>query len=371
MTADVAILGGGPAGSAAAAALARAGAAVVLIERSSYDGVRSGEILPPRVRVPLTELGLWDRFQALGAIASAGIAAAWGQPEVSVQDSIFDPYGTGWHVDRPALDRVMATAAEESGAVVYRGARLRHWEDDSRGWRLDASLPDRTVSLRAHFLIDATGRPSVLTGWMGVPRLRYDRLVGVLALVRRESAGFRGAAHALIESRPCGWWYSAALPGQLLVAGYLTDSEQLASSQKRPDRIWREQLQAAPLTGDAVGPIANADVKVRVVTAATQRRQRIAGHHWLAIGDAAIALDPLSGHGVLRALENGLAAAHALTDSDRPHALAEYVAAQERQFPDQLRLRAWYYGLEARWPQSAFWKCRQPTEIAHIRAGGY
>jgi flavin-dependent dehydrogenase len=326
-------------------------------------------MLPPRVRVPLTELGLWDRFQALGAVASAGIAAAWGQPEVSVQDSIFDPYGTGWHVDRPALDRMMATAAEESGAVVYRGARLRHWEHDSRGWRLDASLPDRSVSVRAHFLIDATGRPSVLTGWMGVPRVRYDRLVGILGLIRTESPGLRGAAHGLIESRTCGWWYSAALLGQRVVAGYLTDPEQLASGRKRPIQIWREQLRAAPLTSDAVGSIANADVKVRVVTAATQRRQRVAGHRWLAIGDAAIALDPLSGHGVLRALENGLAAAYALTDSDRPRAFAEYVADQERQFADHMRLRAWYYGLETRWPQSAFWKCRQPIEIAHIREG--
>jgi flavin-dependent dehydrogenase len=370
MTADVAILGGGPAGSTAASALVRAGADVVVIERSCYDRVRSGEILPARVRVPLTELGLWERFQTLGAVASAGIAAAWGQPEVSVQDSIFDPYGTGWHVDRQALDRMLATAAEESGAVIYPGARLRQWQHDSRGWRLNATLDDRTVSLRAHFLIDATGRSSILTRWMGVPRVRYDRLVGILGLIRTESAGLRGAAHALIESRPFGWWYSAALPGQRVVAGYLTDAEQLASSQKRPDRLWRDQLWAAPFTGDAVGPIVNAAVKVRVVTAATQRRQRFAGHRWLAIGDAAIALDPLSGHGVLHALENGLAATHALTGSDRPRGLAEYAAAQEQQFADQMRLRAWYYGLETRWPQSPFWKCRQLTEIANIREGG-
>jgi flavin-dependent dehydrogenase len=368
MAADVAIIGGGPAGSAAAVALARAGVDVVVIERACSDGVRSGEILPPRVRVPLTELGLWKRFQALGAVASAGIAAAWGQPELAVQDSIFDPYGTGWHVDRPALDRMMATAALESGAVVYQGARLRHWEDDSSGWRIDASLADRTVSVRADFLIDATGRSSVLTGWMGVPRVRYDRLVGILGLIRTEGPGLRGAAHALIESRPSGWWYSAALPGQRVVAGYLTDPEQLASGRKRPDRIWREQLRSAPLTGDAVGPIANEDVKVRVVNAATQRRQRVAGHCWLAIGDAAIALDPLSGHGVLRALENGLAAAHALTVSRRSRALGEYAADQERQFADQMRLRTRYYRLEARWPQSAFWKRRWHTETANILA---
>jgi flavin-dependent dehydrogenase len=201
--------------------------------------------------------------------------------------------------------------------------------------------------------------------------VRYDHLVGILGIIGAESAGLRRATtHALIESRPSGWWYSAALLGQRVVAGYMTDAEQLAFGRKPPDQIWREQLRSAPLMGDAFGPIANAVNKVHIANAATQRRKRIVGHRWLAIGDAATALDPLSGQGVLRALESGLAAAHALTGSSRVRALAEYAAGQDQQFAEQMRLRNLYYGLESRWRESTFWKCRRSTETANTSKDG-
>ena len=74
------ILGGGPAGTACAIALANAGRAVTLLDRSSYDSPRVGEALPPEVRRPLSELGVWDRFLACGPLPSPGITAAWGVP---------------------------------------------------------------------------------------------------------------------------------------------------------------------------------------------------------------------------------------------------------------------------------------------------
>jgi len=75
---DVALLGGGPAGCAAALALARHGFSIALIERSSYDNVRVGETLPPEVRVLLQSLGVWDQFVRHVPRASPGIRYVWG-----------------------------------------------------------------------------------------------------------------------------------------------------------------------------------------------------------------------------------------------------------------------------------------------------
>src|SRR4051812_46129429 len=118
--ADVAVIGGGPAGAATALRLARDGAAVVLYERSDYRRPRMGETLPPSVNPLLRELGVWDRFAALEPVPSYQTASAWGGPEVAERSFIFSPHGHGWHADRAAFDRMLVEAAADAGVLVHR-----------------------------------------------------------------------------------------------------------------------------------------------------------------------------------------------------------------------------------------------------------
>ena len=96
---DVAIAGGGLAGSTAAAMLGRAGLTVTLLERSTYADWRAGETLPPAIRPLLQDLGVWDRFLATRPVCAPGIVSVWGAAEPYENDFISDPYGSGWHVD--------------------------------------------------------------------------------------------------------------------------------------------------------------------------------------------------------------------------------------------------------------------------------
>src|ERR1700678_4774249 len=75
---DLVVIGGGPAGSATAIALAQLGWSVTILERSHYESTRLGETLPPEIKRPLVALGAWERFLADGPMASPGITAAWG-----------------------------------------------------------------------------------------------------------------------------------------------------------------------------------------------------------------------------------------------------------------------------------------------------
>ena len=121
---DVIVVGGGPAGSATALALARRGCAVVVIERSDFKEIRIGETLPPAIKSLLAKLGVWERFLQENHSLSFGIHSAWGRPALYANYFIFNPYGNGWHVDRSRFDAMVAQAAENAGVHVLRGAQL-------------------------------------------------------------------------------------------------------------------------------------------------------------------------------------------------------------------------------------------------------
>ena len=109
---DVAVVGGGPSGTATAIALARAGARVILLERSDYNAMRYGEMLPPRARLPLCRLGVWEAFLGQGHAPSPATVSVWGEDTPHETHFICNPYGHGWHVDRRQLDEGLAVAAE-------------------------------------------------------------------------------------------------------------------------------------------------------------------------------------------------------------------------------------------------------------------
>jgi flavin-dependent dehydrogenase len=89
----------------------------------------------------------------------------------------------------------------------------------------------------------------------------------------------------------------------------------------------------------------------------------------LAAGDAALAVDPISGSGVVRALRTGRAAADAALAwlrGDRS-ACRGYDAARDGECTDYLLERTDYYRLESRWPEAPFWS-RRVGAVAHAQA---
>ena len=317
--------------------LAGAGASVVVLERSSHDGLRIGETLPPEVSMPLARLGMWDRFSSDGHLESPGIVAAWGGAEPYANDFILNPYGCGWRVDRNRFDAGLAAAASHAGAVVRLATRVdRYRRAGSGGWALDVAGGE---AITARFLVDATGRaPSPLRA----RRVVHDRMVALVGVAPAAGEDQR----ALIEATPEGWWYSARVPDGRLVMTFQCDP--------RPDlrSRWPELLAAAPATAARAGGPAEG---VRVVSANSDRSEPIAGEEWLAVGDAAAAHDPIAGLGILWALESGIAGAEAIVGSE-VHA---YAAAMRERFDRYLATRAAYYGVEDRWPDAPFWRRRR------------
>ncbi len=362
---QVAVIGGGPAGTSTALALAQAGVKVAVLERSRYATPRVGESLPPQVCGLLAKLGVWERFLADQHLQAPGIVSVWGSSELYENDFIVNPYGCGWHVDRRRFDQMLAVTAEEAGADVHLATQVTACtRQPSGGWLISAVCDGQPSEFYADFLVEAAGRTSALTSREERSRIVYDRLVAVIQTMQVSSS--TRDHRLLLEACSQGWWYSAALPNDQQIVAYLTDADLIPRNQEQLICVWRELLRAAPHT-QARAAAGKQSSALRIVAANSSRRRTIAGVNYLAVGDVAMAVDPLSSQGMSRALESGLHAARAILDHRSGHssALTEYAASLEKSFADYLQARSEYYLREQRWTKSPFWQRRHaPASIS-------
>src|SRR5258708_5185610 len=353
---SVIVIGAGPAGAAAALDLSRRGHRVLLAERSGSHDSRIGETLLPETNQFLRNLGVWSRFLADGHVPSPATHSAWGAPARHSTDHLFNAHGPGWHIDRSRFDAMLASAAEEAGAQVWRAARVVSVSREDGRWRAVLMQGEGRSEVEATFLLVATGAGGGLARSLGTRWVRYDRLVGLVGVMRAETTIPSIPEVLAVESVEHGWWYSAPLPEGSLIAVHMTDADLVGRdasatflARLRLTTHTRERARGFRLEG-----------RVRVRKAGTGRRATLSGPGWLAIGDAATAYDPLSGKGITKALQDAVKAAACL-DSGAHHdtSFDEYRSAVAARFERYLVQRAAYYRLEARGPQSPFWRRRQ------------
>src|SRR5262245_37746741 len=334
---DVAILGGGPAGSAAAIALARSRRRVLIIEKGSQKTFKVGESLPPAALPLLHELRVQERFVAAGHLASYGNQSAWGSDQLQSTDFIRDPNGIGWHLNRPVFDSMLRDVALESGADVAERTRVIDSERDPDGyWRLSLNEGARPQRISARWVIDCTGRRSWFARREGVRRESCDRLIAFVSVFAR--ADVPGSepdldSLTLIESVKDGWWYTSLVPRGRRVVVFFTDADTSPAKQASEIQGFINLLSETVHIRERLGSL---HYKIcgspSGFAADTGRLERVVGDRWLAAGDACASFDPLSSQGILNALYSGLKAADALNsqleaDSEALRCYKDNVAA--------------------------------------------
>src|SRR6266403_1447896 len=121
-TYDVAITGGGPAGSTAAALLARAGRRVIVFEREKFPRFHIGESLLPFSMKAFTRLGLHEKFLRAGFMKKFGGEILGACSESGTKFYFKDGYRSqtdhAYQVTRSDFDKLLLDHAAECGAEV-------------------------------------------------------------------------------------------------------------------------------------------------------------------------------------------------------------------------------------------------------------
>ena len=305
--ADVVVVGAGPAGSAAAAGLARAGARVVLVEASRHPRPKAcAEYASPRIVEELMRIGLAPAAWRSLAVALEGMEIHAGGRAVRIRYA--DRHGNrhAWGVDRRTFDQTLAHHAVECGAelrdetrvtdVVRAGSRVT-------GVRVRSGRGSEVIG--ATHVVGADGARSTLAHLLGVERpVRFPRRLGLVA----HHAGVDGLAdHGEMHVGDGYYVGLAPTPNGELNVGMALPLDGSGSAGARFERaIAGLPAVARRLAGSSrLSPI-------RGAAPIGHRVSEVAGPGWLLVGDAAGFVDPFTGEGIHRALRSARAATEAI-----------------------------------------------------------
>jgi flavin-dependent dehydrogenase len=325
-------------------AAAKAGRDVVLINGSVRCRREHGETLPPEARQSLRDLGLVDGFDALLGQPCWANRSVWGSARLQTWETVNNPYGTGWHVERRRLEEGLRDAALDAGARLVTGS-VRRVQPGERAMHLELN---GGAHIEASYVVDATGRSAVIARQLGARRRQYDRLVG---MTWHHEADPDPAT--LVEAVPEGWWYSAPTAAGMIVIFFgdadLADWLQVA---RHPSEL----LDHAPHTRARLA-VAGPGGAPALVSASTSILGPMRGRGWVAVGDAVATYDPLGAYGILHSLMTGQQVA-AVVGEGRASDMADYEKTERDRFDEHLRQRRAHYGVERRWPGAEFWQRR-------------
>ncbi|CAG8436803.1 6891_t:CDS:2 [Ambispora gerdemannii] len=418
---DVIIIGGGIAGSSFAITISQllssSGSTttfrkILIIEEKpkNLGTFKVGESLPGEAKPVLRSLGVLktvdnDTIQEKHLFCY-GNKSVWGSTNINGTDSIFNPYGNGFHLDRLLFEETLLKTTElQYGQIVkvIRGFGVTglcfDFKDDcaenTKCWKItiskcsslnDDSAREMPKKIYGKILVDASGRRCCIRKCMpSLKRHSFDKLLAFACLF--ESAYHNGLKdndhHTLVESCCYGWFQTSRLPNNQRVIIFFTDDDLVKRLPRRIRAVdeFLDFLRENTLNIDKIlkefdyMPVGN---RIMCTAANSEVLSEFASieNHWIAVGDSAISFDPLSSQGILTTLYNSKLGAEAIffqflynrspkessNNNENTNGNIQPFDIYKHQLTQVLtkyqKEKNYFYVKEQRWVKEVFWKRR-------------
>lgn len=334
-SADVVVIGGGPAGSTVATMLKKYAPTrrIVIVERARFPRHHIGESTLPEMNMVLRRLGVLRKIDEGGFVRKVGVTYRWAMD----RPYFTDVFSTGvldalsgnrdehipdysWQIDRSRYDTILLDHARASGVEVIEGrvAEILHTANVVTGVRLASSRV-----FEAGHVVDCSGQAQVVSRALGLQKQGHP--LGDFAIYRYYE-GFRWngellqspqASRIFFSATRAGWMWFIPLSERTVSVGLVTRREFM--KQRDPATLFEEELASIDDIRSMLEPARMTSAPgddgapdTRTIVDWSYSHDVPAGPGFYLAGDAAAFVDPILSSGVLLAHHSGLAAANAI-----------------------------------------------------------
>jgi flavin-dependent dehydrogenase len=345
---DVAIIGGGPAGSTIGVFLKKYNPAldVTIVERESFPRDHVGESHLPAISAILNEMGVWDKIEAANFPIKIGATFKWGatqefwdtdflrsekfRDEVRPAKFVDQRQKTAFQVDRSIYDKILLDEARGLGCRVFERVKVTTVEregDKVLGLKVTADRGGETIELdgdgriEARYYVDCSGDSGILRRALEIDTEAPTALRNIAIYRYWQNADWavsigNGGTRIQIMSLEWGWLWFIPITATRTSIGLVLPADYYKSSSKTVEQIYAAAIAAEPLISSLVAN-ATPEPDINATKDWNFLSKRLVGENWFLAGDSCGFADPILSAGMTLAHTSARKVAFTILELER------------------------------------------------------